>query len=309
MPAYRVERSILIDADAESVFDTVADFSTWNIWSPWLVIAHEAVVTVTDDPKSVGSIYRWSGEFVGRGEIEHRQLDRPRKIVDTLRFEKPFKSTSQVEFSVQSEAGQTRLSWAMDGTLPWFLFWMRRNMETFIGMDYDRGLKMVREYIQTGRVLSKSTVEGIEKIPPRRVIGLRESCQLAEIGPVMEKTFARVGEEFSRRNLPLDGEMLSVYHPSDMMRGQFEFTCGFVVDSSVPLPAGLVECSIPAAKALHVKHVGSYENLGNAWSGAHQFANYRKRKLAKTETLEIYRNTPEDTADEDLVTDIYLPLR
>ncbi|QDV67098.1 Polyketide cyclase / dehydrase and lipid transport [Rosistilla carotiformis] len=199
MPAYRVERSILIDADAETVFDTVADFSTWSTWSPWFVIAHEAVVTVTDDPKSVGSIYRWSGEFVGRGEIEHRQLDRPRKIVDTLRFEKPFKSTSQVEFSVQSEAGQTRLSWAMDGTLPWFLFWMRRNMETFIGMDYQRGLKMLREYIQTGRVLSKSTVEGIEKIPPRRVIGLRESCQLAEIGPVMEKTFARVGEDLRSR--------------------------------------------------------------------------------------------------------------
>lgn len=309
MPAYRVERSILIDAAPETVFDAVADFNTWSTWSPWLMVDPEAKVIVSEDPRSVGSLYQWKGELVGQGEIEHLQLDRPRRIEETLRFQKPFKSTSQVEFRLQEEAGQTRISWAMDGNLPWFMFWMRRSMEAFIGMDYARGLKMLREYVQTGRVLSKSTVVGIEKIPPRRVIGLREACELAEIGSVMGKTFTRVGEEFSRRNLPVTGEMLSVYHPSDITRGRFDFTCGFVVDQDVPLPTGLVESVIPAAQALHVQHVGSYENLGNAWSGAHQYARYRKCKLARTETLEIYRNTQQDTADEDLVTDIYLPLR
>ena len=35
-----------------------------------------------------------------------------------------------------------------------FLFWMRRQMELFIGMDYERGLKMLKEWIETGQILS-----------------------------------------------------------------------------------------------------------------------------------------------------------
>ena len=33
------------------------------------------------------------------------------------------------------------LTWTMDSSLPFFLFWMKKSMEGFIGMDYDPGLK------------------------------------------------------------------------------------------------------------------------------------------------------------------------
>ena len=46
---------------------------------------------------------------------------------------------------------ETRLSRVvvcpMRGALPWFLFWMRPAMETFIGMDYERGLKMLKDWL------------------------------------------------------------------------------------------------------------------------------------------------------------------
>ena len=66
MPAINVRRSIQIQASPETVFNTVSDFGSWETWSPWLRIDPEAKVTISDDPRSVGSTYRWSGEVVGK---------------------------------------------------------------------------------------------------------------------------------------------------------------------------------------------------------------------------------------------------
>ena len=101
MPAYHVQRSIQINASPDKVFETVADYGTWTTWSPWLCAEPEAKVTVTDDAASVGSIYSWTGKVVGEGEIEHRKLEPGRLIEDEIRFLRPFKSTSHVDFELE----------------------------------------------------------------------------------------------------------------------------------------------------------------------------------------------------------------
>lgn len=45
-------------------------------------------------------------------------------------------------------------------------------MKTFIGMDYERGLKMLKEWIETGTVLSKTNARGIETVRPMRMAGI-----------------------------------------------------------------------------------------------------------------------------------------
>ena len=196
MPAFHIQRSILIKASAEKVFDTVSDFSIWSRWSPWLRIDKDAKVTVSDDPRSVGSQYSWTGELVGQGEIEHLKLDRPNSIDDEIRFLKPFKSKSN-----------------------------------------------------------------------------------------------------------------SVYHPCDLKLRRFDFTSGYAVQPSGQPPAGLTHCHLPPGKALHIRHTGSYANLGNAWSGAYQYARYKKIKIKRQDAFEIYRNDPRSTPPAEWVTDIYLHVK
>ena len=84
---------------------------------------------------------------------------------------------------------------------------------------------------------------------------------------------------------------------------------GVVVPESVDVPAALSTWSIPSAQALCVEHTGSYENLGNGWSAAHQYARYKKLKQSRVGTFEIYKNDPEETAPADLITEIFLPLK
>jgi len=74
MPSYHVAREVEILASPQRVYEVLADYRTWKTWSPWLISEPEALVTVSDDPSSVGSQYAWKGKVTGEGELQHRKL-------------------------------------------------------------------------------------------------------------------------------------------------------------------------------------------------------------------------------------------
>ncbi|MBI1313593.1 transcriptional regulator [bacterium] len=311
MPRYEVQRSITISATPQQVFNTAADYSTWTSWSPWLCAEPDARVTVTDDANSVGSIYAWQGDLVGEGEIEHRDLQSGRLIEDEIRFFKPFRSKSKVSFEFEPADGGTKVTWKMQGSLPWFLFFLTSMMKSFIAMDYDRGLKMLKEFIETGDVLSTTTIVGVEPVGPLQMAGVRRSCTLAEIGPAMTSAFGEAKEKFCQLGLPADGGgAISVYLDWDLKTQTFDFISGFLLpESFTGSVGGLTRWSTPQVSAFRVDHTGRYDHVGNAWSAAHQVARCRKHKIRKSGTFEIYRNDPDQTVPADLKTEVYLPLK
>ena len=228
-------------------------------------------------------------------------------IDDEIRFKRPFKSQSRVSFSFEPVSSGTKVTWNMDGSLPWFMFWMKPMMESFISMDYDRGLSMMKEWIETGTILSDVQAKGVQSVGPIRMAGVRNSVDFEKIGESMVRDYKKVNQEFERLGLPMK-QGISVYHHFNIKKKIMEYTCGYMVDKHVDAP-GINNWDVGSVQALRVDHIGSYGNLGNAWSAANQIARYKKLKQSKVGTIEIYRNTPEDTEPADLVTEIYLPLK
>lgn len=311
MPKYHVARSTHINATPDEVFDVVADFSRWSTWSPWLCCEPDAEVVVSDDPSSVGSTYKWNGELVGEGEIEHVTLTRGKLLEEELRFLRPFTSQAKVTFELSGESDGTKLTWNMYGSLPWFLFFMKSAMQSFIGMDYERGLRMLKEKIETGEVQSKTTIRGVESVDAIDLLGVHKSCAMKDIGPSMESALGEVKQLFDDAGMDCaDAELtLTAYHKWDLKNQSCEYTSGVSVDDPSQSGPSLTHYAIPAGKALCVEHIGKYEHLGNAWSAAHQYLRYKKLKQAKVAAFEIYRNSPDDTSPGELKTEIYLPLR
>ena len=308
MPKYSVARSITIQSDARTVFEKVADFGTWTTWSPWLCAEPDAKVTVSENSNSIGSGYSWEGDITGAGEIEHVRLDPGQHIEDEIRFLKPFKSTSRVSFDFQPSGAGTEVTWRMDGALPWFMFWMKPMMESFIGMDYDRGLSMMKEWIETGGILSDTQNKGIQSVGPIAMAGVRTTCDFRKIAASMESDVAKARHEFERHGVSTDNGSISVYHNFNVKKQLMDYTCGFVVERPVDLP-GINYWEIGNVQALRVDHVGSYSNLGNAWNAANMIARAKKLKQSKAGAFELYRNEPSDTEPANLVTEIYLPLK
>ena len=57
-------------------------------------------------------------------------------------------------------------------------------------------------------------------------------------------------------------------------------------------------------------HKGRYLHLGNAWMTAISFARIKKIKIQKSPVgYEFYLNNPYETSQEELVTEIFIPLQ
>ena len=311
MPAYEIEKSVVIDASPERVFEVVADYRTWTTWSPWLIAEPTATVTVSKDAASVGSLYGWQGQVTGQGELEHKRLVPSQLVEDELRFIKPFKSICKTSFKLAPEGAGTRVAWDMKGSMPWFLFWMIPMLKTFIGMDYQRGLNMLKEWIETGAIASKTIVHGTEKVAAFRMAGIASKCSIDDVSASMEKAFEQAQIEFRKAGLSMDKGMISVYTKFRIKEAAFDYISGYFVndDAIVPSSSPLKTWVLPACNAFRVEHVGAYRHLGNGWSVANQLCRYKKLKQQRLGTYEIYRTTPPQVQDEDIKTDIYLPLR
>lgn len=310
MPKFSVAESVQINASPEQVFEVVSDFNTWTTWSPWLCAEPTATVEVTPSSNEVGSVYSWNGDVVGEGEMEHKLLQPGKRIEADLRFQRPWKSQADVSFDFQAVGGQTKLTWTMDSGLPWFMFWMKNMMVNMIGMDYARGLKMLKEHIETGQILSETTVNGVKSVGPIKMVGVRKKASLSDIGSSMNEAISEAEKKLGQTAVPHEGQKIAVYHHFDMANRVFDYTAGVMVLDPNGEVDGLSSWFLPETNALSVKHTGSYENLGNAWSAAHSHLRHLKLKqLAKAGTFEIYRNEPADTAPADLITDIFLPVK
>ncbi|WP_161604773.1 SRPBCC family protein [Roseiconus nitratireducens] len=312
-----VSRSIQIKSDPQTVYRTFSDFGTWPDWSPWLLAEPQAEVNFSDRPDQVGGSYRWDGAVVGAGSMTHRQLNPPdaagmASIQDELCFTRPWKSTSSVRFQLTpADAGQaTDVRWEMNGKLPWFLFWMKSMMESLVGMDYDRGLRMAKALIETGSVDSETDVVGIEHLPHQRVVGLAAKTTLPNIGVSVSQTLTQTLKVFQEASLPCGGQWASVYHDLCLKTGRVSYTCGMIVSDTMETPSTLNQADLPGCEAMHVKHTGSYEFLGNAWFAAYQHLQAGKRKPnRKLSAWEVYEGDPAELAPEERITHVYIPVK
>ena len=311
MPKYHIAKSIEIAAPPERVFECVADYGTWTTWSPWLIAEPTAKVTVSKPSNAIGSTYAWVGDVTGEGILEHKRLEPGRLMVDELRFIKPFKSTNTTSFELKPTAKGTHLTWSMDSSMPWFLFWMIPMMKTFIGMDYSRGLAMIKDLLENGKINSKVIQHGVENMNGFKMAGIARVCKVEETGKSMSAAFGEAQREFSRLGLPTDKGMISVYTKFKIKQGEFHYVSGFIIPESTTIPAGsaLTTWSMPTSKVFRIEHIGPYKHLGNGWSVANMQCRGKKLKQQKYGTFEIYRNNPDTTPEHEIKTDIYLPLK
>jgi effector-binding domain-containing protein len=307
MPATHIERSISIKAPAKAVHNVVTDFAQWRAWSPWLITDPETKVTIAPDGKS----YTWDGKRTGEGNMKILDGSTESHIKYDLEFLKPWKSQADVAFLLEEKGEETVATWTMDSSLPFFMFWMKSMMETALGMDYDRGLAMLKDYLETGSVPSLLEWEGESEFPGMTFVGIKTECRIDEVGPRMGTDFEKMHAWISNGQIKPVGAPLSQYHKWNLGKGIVAYTAAFPVES-IPedLPAGSVSGTIPRTSMYVIKHTGPYHHIGNAWSTGQAMQRAKEFQSSKSvHPFELYVSMPGEVDEKDLVTKICFPLR
>lgn len=307
MPEFKVSKSISIHAPAEEVYAAVREFGRWPAWSPWLLAEPECAVAVAADGRS----YTWEGAIVGSGEVAVKSESAPRELACRLTFLKPWKSESETAFSLRENAGVTELVWTMDGSLPFFLFWMKPMMTTFVGMDYERGLKMLKDYVETGSVPSQLEFQADRQAPRWSYLGVRTQGPFDQIDSLMKTDFEQLKARFSTEGWVPSGPPLAVYHKFKPVRNSVTYTVAFPVEETpAQLPESVVAGTLPETEAYAVVHTGAYRHLGNAWAAGMMRARAKVfRQNKRLDPFEVYENDPAEVPEAELRTRVYFPAK
>ena len=309
---FQTDRSITIASPVEDVYSMIADFSTWRAWSPWICQEPDCPVDIRGIPGEIGHYQEWNGERIGAGNMQMVSAVPNERLEYELTFLKPFKSTAKTGFGFRSAEEGTEISWHMDGTLPFFLFFMKKKMSAWVGCDYERGLSMLKEKLETGEVLTDSDFRGVVERPAYYYVGRRTRCRIDDIGPKMEADFQQIGKEIENGTLPPPDQLFSSYQQFDFVTREADYVSGCIYrERPDGAPASdYVTGDVPAHRALQVIHTGAYRHLGNAWSTAMGARMALKKKLNNAVSMyEIYASDPHEVAEKDLVTSIYVPVK
>lgn len=307
MPKIHVSRSVDIDAAASKIHPLLNDFNAWQKWSPWLLADPEAQVDVAPDGKS----YRWEGPITGSGEMQILS-ESPAEIQYNLLFLKPFKSKAKTHFKIEPIKNGTRLTWVMDSSLPFFMFWMKRSMEVYIGMDYDRGLLMIKDLAEKGKVGFNLEFLGIQSFEKTAFISKTKTCPIDELPQHMSKDYEQLlTYAYGNEEVKENGAPFAQYHKWDPLKGVVHYTACVPVESfSSDLPESFETGHLPDLQVYGVRHKGSYKHLGNSWAAVMMHERGKKFKSHKKFSgMEVYRNSPQNTPENELVSEILIPVR
>lgn len=146
----KIVKSKIINVAIEKLYGIVSDLGQWQAWSPWLIMDPDTEVNVKSRKD-----YSWNGARTGSGNMQIVKEVNNQSVNYNLTFLKPWKSKAKVKMELIETSDGTKVSWYMDSTMPWFMFWMKNMMQTYIGMDYERGLNLLKDYAEDGEVHSK----------------------------------------------------------------------------------------------------------------------------------------------------------
>ncbi len=306
MPIVHVSRSIDIQAPVEKVYALLNDFRHWSKWSPWLIMDPKAKLKFAKGNK----FYEWEGTRVGVGTMEISGEQENRWIDYNLTFLKPWKSRAKVRFELSQQEDKTVVTWKMDTRIPFFMFWMKKAMGIWIGMDYDRGLRLLKDYSEDGEVHSKLNFLGKTTSDTIKFIGVKTRCTLDTMGQKMAEDLPGIYAYLKEHNIAPAGPAFTQYHKWELTKNQVEYTSGVPIDR-IPdnLPENFYYKTIPSTSVYTLEHVGPYHHLGNAWSTLYTMQRTKELNVnKKIHPLETYHNTPREVGATELVTRIHFPV-
>jgi effector-binding domain-containing protein len=301
-------RTTTIDAPQDMVFRTVNDLSTWESWSPWKEMDPNMKVTLGDPYVGKGGSYSWVGEASGSGKMEIRSSSGPDSLKTHVSFDGQGEADAFWRFE-PTESG-TKVSWGFHSDFPFpmnaMLLFM--DFEGALQKDYDRGLELLKSYVEkkamdTKQALEVKTVE----LPLRHFLAIREKASFANMTKVYEKNLPKVKQAVMDAGLKEAGMPCGLYYSWDESAQETDFAQAIPLMSAAEMD-GFESVNLDPSSALLIEYYGSYDGLGAAHEAIEVYAQENGITLG-TPAIEEYATDPGEEADPTKwLTRVYYPL-
>jgi len=148
----------------------------------------------------------------------------------------------------------------------------------------------------------------IKDAPEQRLVALPHKGAYAGLGRSFEQLWTMVK---ARNLMPKVKGVMAVYYddPTQTSESELRSHAGLIVPKDLPLPDGLEEVDVAGGPTAVLRFTGPYAELGKAYT--YLFGDWlpnSNREPRDQPVYEVYVNSPFDTPQAELMTDICIPL-
>ena len=149
---YRVERSVVVQAQPAAIYGQISNFKNWLQWTAWNQTKYPDMQVKFDGPETgVGAGYSWEGKSTGQGSIKFTRTEPDKGISYDLDFEQgKYKSTGVITLEQAGE--RIKVTWSNEGDLGGNPInrYFGLMMDKMIGPDFEEGLAKLKEIAEAG---------------------------------------------------------------------------------------------------------------------------------------------------------------
>jgi len=154
---FHFERSVMIKAPKEVIWNNLSHFSSFEQWDPWKVKDPAMKRTIEGADGTVGAAYSWEGNSdVGSGTMTYKGIYPYDSILVDLHFKKPFESRARAFYRMSAEVQGYKVTWGFDTRMPYpvnavsyFCF----DMEGSLDKDFSSGLASLKKLCESNAAM------------------------------------------------------------------------------------------------------------------------------------------------------------
>lgn len=310
---YTVERSRVMQAPKDAVWQQISSFQNWPNWSPWQEKDPSVENQFKGEKETVGSMMSWVGDpdLSGTGSMEITKLSREENIYYKLKFEVPFEMESDGGFELTEDGDQVKVSWYDHGNIPFLMrpMMMFMDLDSQIGPDFERGLEKLDSVASLSKMDNSlppnSNISEVD-FPAKDFVGIRHKISMAEAmkSEFYAENFGKLGQLLGEKQVDMAGMPVTIVYSWNEQDSTTEMVPAFpIMNTDFEPGEGFEMIHMEGRRAVLGKHFGSYESTGEMHVAIEKYLN--ENGLKSDLVIEEYANDPQEVAPEEVLTNIY----
>ncbi len=303
-----LERSIVINASPQTVFDQVNTLKNWTKWSYWEELDPNAKKTYEGPEAGKGSKYSWESSKTGKGNMIITESTAPESIRTELEIAGEGKALA--EFKFEPVDGGTKVTWDFDKDVSFLKrVFVGLMLNKFLGEAYEKGLaklKTVSESVPQAPALPVIEASVVE-LSAQYAITMRDTTDLQGIPTSLGMIFQTVMEYITSKKIETSGHPLAIWHAFDPATGYVEVEAGMPVTASAKAGPNMKLIKMDG-KAVTTTYFGDYKKMSLTYDALREWMN-KNNVIPTGAPWDVYITDPmveKDTAKWQ--TEIYFPI-
>ncbi|MDG4951065.1 GyrI-like domain-containing protein [Weeksellaceae bacterium KMM 9724] len=315
-----VEEEYILDAPVEKVYSHFNDLQKFTKFDAWVQKDSAIVLEFSSPSYGEEASFSWKSEDsdLGNGSMTITETKLNEFIYYDVSFGDREGNLTEVIFQ-RMEDDKTRVIWSFDSGEVGYPFQVYNIlMKGSVKANLRKGLENLNAILNKpveldykNQDVEKGGFQIVEQ-DPKKLFGVIQQTSIAgeEMNMAMTETFGLVKSYLmDANNLSVEqiGNPVVLWKQFNIEADNALFYCGYIFNEEVPEIDDLEYADIPGGKFLTTFHNGSYDSLYVTYNRMRKFASVQLFELSN-DTYNVYLNNPEETAEDELKTQVFIPI-